>query len=221
MCRAPWKPFGTETGQNRWTQRSPGSAVALWNHDGLYETVWAYALWTNLPRLEELVPRRDGDSPRAGSTENDGHGIERYGIDSGRCGGFPTIAETWRNSCGGTPCLNFVAILSLVVGSLFQRKGAAARGVGFAQRKSGVCPLPFLSGNEAKTPPEISAHGPRGARSQHAGLDHPGGPNKFPALQIEGDLHRSGEDLFDRMDGLGAHEVIVETDDHTRQAGKP
>jgi UDPglucose--hexose-1-phosphate uridylyltransferase len=41
-------------------------------------------------------------------------------------------------------------------------------------------------------------------------------PNKFPALQVEGALDREGEGLFDRMNGIGAHEVIIETPDHDR-----
>ena len=41
-------------------------------------------------------------------------------------------------------------------------------------------------------------------------------PNKFPALQVEGDLDREGEGLFDRMNGIGAHEVIIETPDHDK-----
>jgi UDPglucose--hexose-1-phosphate uridylyltransferase len=39
-------------------------------------------------------------------------------------------------------------------------------------------------------------------------------PNKFPALQTSGDLGKSGEGMFDRMNGVGAHEVIVESPDH-------
>jgi UDPglucose--hexose-1-phosphate uridylyltransferase len=39
-------------------------------------------------------------------------------------------------------------------------------------------------------------------------------PNKFPALQVEGSLDRQGEGLFDRMNGIGAHEVIIESPDH-------
>jgi UDPglucose--hexose-1-phosphate uridylyltransferase len=39
-------------------------------------------------------------------------------------------------------------------------------------------------------------------------------PNKFPALRIEGDLEPSGEGLFDKMTGVGAHEVVIETPDH-------
>ncbi|MGB7023326.1 MAG: galactose-1-phosphate uridylyltransferase, partial [Candidatus Acidiferrales bacterium] len=73
---------------------------------------------------------------------------------------------------------------------------------------------PFCPGNELKTPPEILAYGRNGS-----GKDTPGWtvrvvPNKFPALGIEGNLDRQGEGLFDRMNGIGAHEVIIETPDH-------
>lgn len=35
-------------------------------------------------------------------------------------------------------------------------------------------------------------------------------PNKFPALQVEGQLERRGEGLYDKMNGIGAHEVVIE-----------
>jgi len=38
--------------------------------------------------------------------------------------------------------------------------------------------------------------------------------NKFPALRIEGELEPTGEGLFDRMNGVGAHEVVIETPTH-------
>jgi len=41
-------------------------------------------------------------------------------------------------------------------------------------------------------------------------------PNKFPALQIEGALDRRGEGLYDKMNGIGAHEVVIETPQHDR-----
>jgi UDPglucose--hexose-1-phosphate uridylyltransferase len=41
-------------------------------------------------------------------------------------------------------------------------------------------------------------------------------PNKYPALKIEGDLNREGEGIFDRMNGVGAHEVIIESPDHLK-----
>ena len=76
----------------------------------------------------------------------------------------------------------------------------------------GICP--FCPGNEGMTPPEILAYGRKGT-----GRDTPGWtvrvvPNKFPALGIEGGLDREGHGLFDHMNGVGAHEVIVETPDH-------
>jgi galactose-1-phosphate uridylyltransferase len=39
-------------------------------------------------------------------------------------------------------------------------------------------------------------------------------PNKFPALQIEGDLNRQGDGMYDKMTGIGAHEVVIETPEH-------
>jgi UDPglucose--hexose-1-phosphate uridylyltransferase len=38
--------------------------------------------------------------------------------------------------------------------------------------------------------------------------------NKYPALRIEGELNRVGVGIFDKMNGIGAHEVIIETPDH-------
>ncbi|MEX2264343.1 MAG: galactose-1-phosphate uridylyltransferase [Bryobacteraceae bacterium] len=76
---------------------------------------------------------------------------------------------------------------------------------------NGFCP--FCYGNEQKTPPEIMAFRPRGEPNQ-PGWTLRVVPNKFPALGIEGELNRQGEGMFDRMTGIGAHEVIVETPDH-------
>jgi UDPglucose--hexose-1-phosphate uridylyltransferase len=42
-------------------------------------------------------------------------------------------------------------------------------------------------------------------------------PNKFPALKIEGNLDRLAEGMYDKMNGIGAHEVIIETTDHLKQ----
>src|SRR5207249_2263775 len=39
-------------------------------------------------------------------------------------------------------------------------------------------------------------------------------PNKFPALKVEGNLNKRGEGIYDKMEGVGAHEVIVETPRH-------
>ena len=77
---------------------------------------------------------------------------------------------------------------------------------------SGFCP--FCYGNESKTPPEILAYRSDGSTRNAPGWSLRVVPNKFPALGIEGTLNRQGEGLYDKMNGVGAHEVIIETPDH-------
>jgi UDPglucose--hexose-1-phosphate uridylyltransferase len=72
----------------------------------------------------------------------------------------------------------------------------------------------FCAGHEDKTPPEILAGRGPDSRANGPGWSYRVVPNKFPALRIEGDLEATGEGLFDRMNGIGAHEVIIETPDH-------
>jgi UDPglucose--hexose-1-phosphate uridylyltransferase len=72
----------------------------------------------------------------------------------------------------------------------------------------------FCPHNESKTPPEILV-----TRSPDSAANGPGWsmrvvPNKFPALRIEGELEPAGEGLYDRMNGVGAHEVVIESPDH-------
>jgi UDPglucose--hexose-1-phosphate uridylyltransferase len=73
---------------------------------------------------------------------------------------------------------------------------------------------PFCYGNEQKTPPEVLAYRVKGGANQ-PGWSLRVVPNKFPVLGIEGDLNRQGEGMFDKMTGIGAHEVIIESPDHT------
>ena len=80
------------------------------------------------------------------------------------------------------------------------------------QIKGGFCP--FCYGNEDKTPPEILCYRSDGGARNSPGWNLRVVPNKFPALGIEGNLNRQGEGLFDKMNGIGAHEVIIETPDH-------
>jgi len=77
---------------------------------------------------------------------------------------------------------------------------------------NGFCP--FCYGNESKTPPEILVYGGNGRVANTPGWNVRVVPNKFPALGIEGSLDRQGIGLFDKMNGIGAHEVIIETPDH-------
>jgi UDPglucose--hexose-1-phosphate uridylyltransferase len=87
----------------------------------------------------------------------------------------------------------------------FVRESVEIKGNGFC---------PFCYGNEQKTPPEILAYGRNGAGANTPGWRVRVVPNKFPALGIEGDLDRTGEGIFDKMNGIGAHEVIIETPEH-------
>ncbi len=77
----------------------------------------------------------------------------------------------------------------------------------------GFCPL--CPGNENTTPPEVLAYRNNGSTEINTpGWDLRVVPNKYPALVIEGDLDKEGEGLYDRMNGIGAHEVIIETPEH-------
>jgi len=73
---------------------------------------------------------------------------------------------------------------------------------------------PFCYGNESKTPPEVLAYRSDGSTRNASGWSVRVVPNKFPALGIEGSLNRQGEGLYDKMNGIGAHEVIIETPEH-------
>ncbi|MBN2809533.1 MAG: galactose-1-phosphate uridylyltransferase [Deltaproteobacteria bacterium] len=80
------------------------------------------------------------------------------------------------------------------------------------EKKSGFCP--FCPGNEDVVPPEIMAYRQPGSQSNDANWRLRVVPNKFPALHIEGDLVRQGDGVYDMMNGIGAHEVVIENPDH-------
>jgi len=73
---------------------------------------------------------------------------------------------------------------------------------------------PFCEGHEAETPPEISALRPEGSTPNGPGWNVRVIPNRYPALAIEGQPDRRGVGIYDRMHGIGAHEVIVESPRH-------
>ncbi len=73
---------------------------------------------------------------------------------------------------------------------------------------------PFCPGKENQTPPEIFAFRPNGSQPNTPGWSIRVVPNKYPALKIEGELDREGVGMFDKMNGIGAHEVIIETPEH-------
>jgi UDPglucose--hexose-1-phosphate uridylyltransferase len=75
---------------------------------------------------------------------------------------------------------------------------------------------PFCPGHENMTPNEVLAFRPQGGAPNSPGWDLRVVPNKYPALQVEGTLDRQGEGIFDRMNGIGAHEVFIETPQHDK-----
>jgi len=81
------------------------------------------------------------------------------------------------------------------------------------QRTSNFCP--FCPGFEDKTPPELFVVRKSG-QVNGPGWDVRAVANKFPILQIEGELDRQGEGPYSKMRGVGAHEVIIENPDHIK-----
>lgn len=81
------------------------------------------------------------------------------------------------------------------------------------KRRGGFCP--FCPGNEYTTPNEILAVRPAGSPPNSPDWKIRVMSNKFPALASEGALDKKGEGIFDMMNGIGAHEVIVESPEHS------
>jgi len=75
---------------------------------------------------------------------------------------------------------------------------------------------PFCEGHEDKTPPEIFSFREENSKPNQRGWSLRVVPNKFPALRIEGYLERKGDGIYDRMNGIGAHEVVIETPHHAQ-----
>ena len=70
---------------------------------------------------------------------------------------------------------------------------------------------PFIWGHESYTPPEVFA-----LRDGNSLPNQPGWrvrvvPNRFPAFRVEGELEKEAVGFYDRMSGVGAHEVVIET----------
>lgn len=70
---------------------------------------------------------------------------------------------------------------------------------------------PFKAGNEKETPDEVLAYRPPGSKPNTPGWWVRVVPNKFPALSSEGEIERYGEGMYDVMNGVGRHEVVVES----------
>jgi UDPglucose--hexose-1-phosphate uridylyltransferase len=73
---------------------------------------------------------------------------------------------------------------------------------------------PFCPGNEAKTPPAIYTVPVPGTQPEDSGWRVRVVPNKFPALTRGEAPIPSRRGLFESMEGIGVHEVIIESPAH-------
>ena len=76
----------------------------------------------------------------------------------------------------------------------------------------GFCPL--CPGNEKMTPPEIFAFREEGSDPDGPGWHIRVVPNKFPALKEAEETGYRSDGVYESMNGVGAHEVVIETPDH-------
>lgn len=82
------------------------------------------------------------------------------------------------------------------------------------EQPNGLTPdnCPFCVGNEYKTPPEIYRASNKDGSWQVRVV-----PNKFPAMHDYPELGRTSVDgFYERMNGVGTHEVIIESPEHEK-----
>jgi UDPglucose--hexose-1-phosphate uridylyltransferase len=65
---------------------------------------------------------------------------------------------------------------------------------------------PFSAGREHLTPPALHTANAPGSDAWQVRVI----PNRAPALRVEGDPSRHADGFYDHMDGVGAHEIIIE-----------
>ena len=80
-----------------------------------------------------------------------------------------------------------------------------------ASNSAGFCP--FCEGNEAFTPPEITAFR-ENTEANSTGWLIRNIPNKFSAFELEGVLEEKKHGIYTFYNGLGHHEVVIENPGH-------
>jgi len=75
---------------------------------------------------------------------------------------------------------------------------------------------PFCEGHEKMTPPETLAFRKAGTPSNQPGWWIRIFPDHNPILVPSGDLWREGQGMFDAMNSIGIHEVVVEVPHHSQ-----
>jgi len=75
----------------------------------------------------------------------------------------------------------------------------------------------FCDGHESETISEVYALRPSGGNKDGPGWRVRVIPERFPVLQIHGELNNRGLGIYDMLDGIGAHELVIETPEHNRR----
>ncbi len=75
-------------------------------------------------------------------------------------------------------------------------------------------PCPFCEGNEKATPNETMAFRKTGTLADQPGWWVRVVPDRTPILTPTGDAGREGIGMFDAMNSIGVHEVVIETPSH-------
>ncbi len=83
---------------------------------------------------------------------------------------------------------------------------------GYEGPAEGECP--FCEGKEHLTPHEIYAVRSAGYKKDGPRWEVRVIPSKAPFLKIEGELDRRADGIYDIMNGIGAHEIVIETPEH-------
>ncbi len=97
-------------------------------------------------------------------------------------------------------------------------KRPAAFVVDKVARQEGFCP--FCPGNERHTPDEVMAYRPAESAPNHSDWWLRVVPNKYPALIANEPVRRSAQGMYDMINGMGVHEVFIETRDHNLHIGQ-
>jgi len=73
---------------------------------------------------------------------------------------------------------------------------------------------PFCEGKEHLTPPEILAFRDKNTQPNTPGWSLRIVPDKSPMLRVESEIDSQGIGMYDTMNGLGAHEIVIENNIH-------
>lgn len=80
--------------------------------------------------------------------------------------------------------------------------------------KQAVESCPFCENNEARTPSEIYALRPPGSRPNSPNWEIRVIPDYYPILQTHGDIDNRAAGIYDVLNGIGAHEILIEHPSH-------